>query len=71
MAQRKLVVDGRGEDATVTFTLEARSGKLWLTSFDCPFAIEAILLPAQADTLVELINKTTKEARQYKDNPGS
>jgi hypothetical protein len=34
--------------------------------YDCPFNCEAILDPAQADSLINLINQTTKEAREYK-----
>jgi hypothetical protein len=32
---------------------------------------EAILEPVQADSLVELINQTTKEAREYKKGSAS
>jgi hypothetical protein len=34
--------------------------------YGCPFNCEAILDPAQADSLINLINQTTKEAREYK-----
>jgi len=68
--RRKLVVKGRGPEGRVIFYVEAYRGKLWLTSYDCPFVCEAIFDPAQADSLVELINQTTKEARGYgKDRP--
>lgn len=69
MAQRKFVVKGVGEDARVTFTLEAHRGKIWITSFNCPFAVEAIFMPSQADSFIDLINQATKEARGYE--PGS
>lgn len=68
--RRKLVVNGRGPDGHVIFYLEAYRGKIWLTSFDFPFMSEAIFEPVQADSLVELINQTTKEARGYR-NDGS
>ncbi|MCA1705035.1 MAG: hypothetical protein LC808_17940 [Actinobacteria bacterium] len=66
--RRKLTVKGRGPDARVTFYLEACRGKVWITSFDCPFTCEAILEITQADNLVELINQTTKEARGYRNS---
>ena len=65
-ARRRLTVKGRGPDARTTFSLEAYRGKVWITSSDCPFICEAILDPAQADSLVNLINETTKEARGYR-----
>jgi hypothetical protein len=63
MSRRKLIVKGRGPDGRVTFSLEAYQGKVWIISYDCPFICEAILEPAQADSLINLINQTTKEAR--------
>jgi hypothetical protein len=45
--------------------MEACRGKVWITTYDCPFICVAILETAQVDTLVELINQTTKEARGY------
>jgi len=65
------VVKGRGPDARVTVLVEVYRGKVWVTSFDCPFTMEAIFEPAQADSLVELINQATKEARGYKNDPTS
>jgi len=65
------VVKGRGHDARVTFYIEVYRGKVWVTSYDCPFTCEAILEPAQAESLVDLINQTTKEARGYKNDPAS
>ncbi|MGH3917369.1 MAG: hypothetical protein ACRDTC_28745 [Pseudonocardiaceae bacterium] len=56
---------GRGPDARVTITVEVYYGKVWVTSFDCPFTAEAILEPAQADNLVQLIDQATKKARGY------
>ncbi|MGH3914077.1 MAG: hypothetical protein ACRDTC_11830 [Pseudonocardiaceae bacterium] len=68
--RRKLTVKGQGPDAHVTFYLRAYRGKVWITSYDCPHVCEAILETTQADTLVELINQTAKEARGYrKDAP--
>ncbi|MGH3915731.1 MAG: hypothetical protein ACRDTC_20325 [Pseudonocardiaceae bacterium] len=66
MTRRKFTVKGHGEEARVTFYLEAYRGNVWITSYDCPFTCEAILETAQADALVELINQTTKEARGYR-----
>ena len=56
------MVKGRGPEARVTFYVEVYRGKVWVTSFDCPFTAVAILEPAQADSLVELINQASKEA---------
>ncbi len=63
MVRRKLIVRGRGPDARVTLTVEVYRGKVWITSFDCPFTAEAILEPAQADSLVDLVAQAVKEAR--------
>lgn len=63
MVRRKLVVKGRGQDARVTFFVEVYRGKIWVTSFDQLLTSEAILEPAQADSLVDLINQATTEAR--------
>lgn len=71
MTQRRLTVKGRGPDAGVTFSVEVYKGKVWVTSFSCPAVCEAILEPAQADSLVELIIQTTKEARGHKNDPAS
>ncbi|MGH8544657.1 MAG: hypothetical protein ACREX3_13735 [Gammaproteobacteria bacterium] len=71
MTQRKLVVRGRGQDARVTFFVEVYRGKIWVTSMDPPFASEAIFEPAQAHSLVDLINQATKEARSYKNGSAS
>lgn len=68
--RRMLTVKGR-QDTRVTITVEVCRGKVWLTSFDCPFISEAILEPTQADSLVELITQATKEARTYKNGPAS
>lgn len=66
MTRRKLVVRGRGPDARTTIAVEAYRGKVWVTSFDCPFNAEAILEPAQADSLSDLIAQAAKEARSDK-----
>lgn len=71
MTPRRLTVKGRGQEARVTITVEVCRGKIWVTSFDCPFVTEAIFEPAQADSLVELINQATKEARGYNKDAAS
>jgi len=68
--RRRLVVKAQGPDAPAIFYLEAFRGKVWITTYDCPHVCVAILETAQADSLVELINQTTKEARGY-GNGGS
>ncbi|MGH3907397.1 MAG: hypothetical protein ACRDTE_24960 [Pseudonocardiaceae bacterium] len=71
MTRRKLVVKGRGQDARVVFYVEVYRGKIWVTSFDCSFSAEAILEPAQADSLVDLINQASTQARGYKNGSAS
>lgn len=66
MSRRKLTVQGRGPDGCTILSLEAYRGKVWITSYGCPFTCEAILDPAQADNLINLINQTTEEAREYR-----
>jgi hypothetical protein len=66
MSRRKLTVKGRGPDCRVTFSLEAYQRKVWIISYDCPFICEAILDPVQADSLMNLIDQTSKEARGYR-----
>lgn len=69
---QKLIVKGRGPEAPrVIVVVEVYRGKVRLTSFDCPFTAEAIFEPAQADSLVELINQAIKETRGYKNGPAS
>jgi len=70
MTRRKLVVRGR-QDARVVFYVETYRGNVWITCYDCPFTSEAILEPTQADSLVELINQATQEARRYREDPAS
>lgn len=68
--RRKLVVKGRGPDASVIFYVEVYRGKVWVTSFDCPFTSESILEPAQAESLSDLLARAAKEARGgTKDTP--
>ncbi|MGH3974014.1 MAG: hypothetical protein ACRDS9_11945 [Pseudonocardiaceae bacterium] len=67
--RRKITVQGQGPEAVVTFSVEAYRGKVWITSFACPFICEAILETAQADALVDLIIQTTKEARGHRNSP--
>jgi hypothetical protein len=66
MSRRKLTVKGQGPDGRVTFSLDAYQGKVWITSYDCPFICEAILDPEQAGSLINLISQTTEEARGYR-----
>jgi hypothetical protein len=65
------VVKGRGADARVTFLIEVYRGKVWVTSYDCPFTSEAIFEPAQADSLGELLTQAAKESRRDKNGPAS
>jgi hypothetical protein len=58
---------GRGPDGHGTFSVEVYKGKVWVMSFGRPAACEAILEPAQVDSLVEPIHQTTEEARGYKN----
>jgi hypothetical protein len=64
--RRKLTVKAQGPEALATFYIEAHKGKVWITSYDCPFTCVAILEITQADALVELIHQATKEARGYR-----
>jgi hypothetical protein len=66
MSRRKLTVKGRGPDGLTILSLEAYRGKVWITACDCPFTCEAILDLAQAGSLINLINQTTEEAREYR-----
>jgi hypothetical protein len=63
--QRKITVKAQGPEARASFTMEACRGMVWITTYDCPFICVAILETAQADTLVELINQTTRAAGGY------
>lgn len=69
--RRRLTVKGQGTDVHVTFSLEAYKGKVWMTSYSCPFVCEAILEPVEADGLVELIGEVIKEARGYRKDDSS
>jgi hypothetical protein len=71
MTPRRLTVRGRGPEARVTFSVETYQGKVWITSFDCPFSCEAILETTQADALGNLIIHTAQEARRDKNGPTS
>lgn len=61
--RRELVVKGRGPDARTIFYVDVHRGTVWLTSFDCPFTSEAILEPAQVDSLIDLLARAAEEAR--------
>lgn len=67
---RRLMVKGQGLDAQVVFYLRTYRGKVWITIYDCPHVCEAILETAQADSLVESINQTVREARGYRRGSG-
>lgn len=71
MTPRRLTVKGQGPEARVIFSLEAYKGKVWITSYHCPHVCEAIFEPVEADSLVDLINQTTKEARGYRKDGSS
>jgi hypothetical protein len=71
MTWRRLTVKGQGPEARVTFSIKVHRGKVWVSSFDCPFTCDAVLEPAQADSLVELISQAAKEARSYKKDAAS
>ncbi|HZC01546.1 MAG TPA: hypothetical protein VE844_09340 [Gammaproteobacteria bacterium] len=69
--RRSLTVKAQGPEARATFYIEARQGKVWVTTYDCPHVCVAILETTQADSLVELINQTTNEARGYRKDASS
>jgi hypothetical protein len=66
MTRRTLTVKAQGPEARAIFYIEAYKGKVWITAYECPHVCVAILEPGQADSLVELVNQTTKEARGYR-----
>jgi hypothetical protein len=66
MTRRKLTVRGQGPEARATFSLEAYRDKVWISAYECPHVCEAILETAHADSLVDMINQTTREARGYR-----
>ena len=61
-----LTVKAQGPEARATFYIEACRGKVWITAYDCPHVCVAILEPGRADSLVDMINQTTKETRGYR-----
>ncbi len=69
--RRSLTVKAQGPEARAIFYLEACRGKVWITAYDCPHVCVAILETRQADSLVELINQTTQEARGYRKEASS
>ena len=71
MSRREITVRGRGPVARSTVVVEVCRGKVWLTVSDSPFAAEAILEPAQAGSLVELIGQATREARGHRNGAAS
>lgn len=71
MTRRELTVRGQGPEVRARFFIEVYQGKVWVTSFSCPDVCVAILEPAQADSLVALINQATKEARGYRNGSPS
>ena len=60
---------GQGPNATVTFYIEAYRGRVWVTCVDCPFTAEAILEPAQAEKLGDLLGRTALEAHRGTKSP--
>ena len=71
MTRRELTVRGQGTEVRASFFIEVYKGKVRVTSFSCPAVSAAILEPAQADSLVGLINQATKEARGYRNGSPS
>jgi len=71
MTRRRLTVKAQGPEAHATFCIEAYKGKIWITTYDRPHVCVGIFEPAQADSLVALINQTTKEARGYRKGGSS
>jgi hypothetical protein len=70
--RREITVRGRGPDEPrVTFYVEAYRGQVWSSAYDCPFTCVAILEPAQADHLVDLINQATQETRAQRNGQSS
>jgi hypothetical protein len=61
--RRRLTVKAQGLNARTTFFIQAYRGKVWIKTYEAPHVCLAILEPAQADKLVELITQTTQEAR--------
>jgi hypothetical protein len=64
MTRRSLTVKAQGSHARTTFFIQAYRGKVWIKTYECPHVCLAILEPAQADSLIELIKQTTQEARE-------
>ncbi|MGH3438842.1 MAG: hypothetical protein ACRDRN_20525 [Sciscionella sp.] len=54
----------------VTVIVAVYRGKVWL-SIDSSFLREAILEPAQADSLIELLTQAVSEARSYHRGDGT
>lgn len=71
MTQCRLTVRGQGPEVRVTFSVEVYRGMVWVTSFSCSAVCVAIFEPAQADSLVQLINQATKQARDYRNGSRS
>lgn len=66
MSRRKFTVKGRGPDGCTFLSLEAYQGKVWITSCNCPFTCEAILDPAQADSLDRLVALLQDQAQSVR-----
>lgn len=56
------MVKGR-QGTRVTVVVEVCRGKVWVVSVDAPFSSEAILEPAQVDSLIDVLTQAAKEAR--------
>ena len=57
-----MVVSGR-QGILVTVVVEVYRGKVWVVSVDQSCTAEAILEPAQADSLIDLLRQAASEAR--------
>ncbi|MGH3795507.1 MAG: hypothetical protein ACRDSP_11515 [Pseudonocardiaceae bacterium] len=66
---RKLAAKPR-QGVNVTVIVAVYRGTVWL-SIDSSFLREAILEPAQADSLIELLTQAVTEARSYHRGDGT
>lgn len=48
--------------------IEVSRGKVWMVSVDTPFSAEAILEPAQVDSLIDLLSRAATEARRGRND---
>jgi hypothetical protein len=64
--RRSLTVKAPGLNARTTFFIEAYRGKVWIKTYECSHVCLAILEPAQAASLIDLITQTTEEVREHR-----